>query len=369
MAETPGPDGRPPGRPPAATPLGRFRSEVRGAITPRAGLIMLGVLVIELAFVVSYIGAFHSPTPDRIPVAVVAPAAEQGAVIEKLNSIPGEPLEGRPADSAAQARAMVLEREVDAALLVAPQERGDRLLVASAGGPSGVQTLELVFRKADPSRPLQVTDLRPPNEADGRGLASFYLAVGLVVGGYLASAAASASYGARPPDLHRVVIRLGALAVLSVLSGLGGAIIADQVFDALTGHFAAIWWIGALTTFAAAAAGMAFQVLLGPVGIALSVVIFVVLGNPSAGGVYPAALLPPFWRDVGPALPNGASVTLLRNYAYFGGHHTATAWWVLSAWAVGGVLVSALVVWLRRRPAAADGPPSPAAAGGTGATA
>ncbi|MFJ3135953.1 DUF3533 domain-containing protein [Streptomyces sp. NPDC086843] len=369
MVEPPTPGGQPPGSPPASSPAARFRGEVRGAITPRAGLIMLGVLILELAFVVSYIGAFHSPTPDKIPVAVVAPAAEQGAVIEKLNSIPGEPLKGRPADSAAQARTMVLEREVDAALLVAPQERGDRLLVASAGGPSGAQALELVFQKADPSRPVQVTDLRPPNEADGRGLASFYLAVGLVVGGYLASAAASASYGARPANPHRMLIRLGALAVLSVLSGLGGAIIVDLVFDALPGHFVAIWWIGALNTFAAAAAGMAFQVLLGPIGIALSVLIFVVFGNPSAGGVYPAALLPPFWRDLGPALPNGASVTLIRNYTYFGGHHTATAWWVLSAWAVGGVLVSALAATFRRRPKAADGTTAPAAPGGTGAAA
>ncbi|MGA5086898.1 ABC transporter permease [Streptomyces pseudogriseolus] len=360
MAETPGPDGRSPGRSPAATPLGRFRAEARDAITPRAALVMLGVLVLELAFVVSYIGAFHSPTPERIPVAVVAPEAERRAVIDRLNGIPGEPLSGRPADGVAQARTMVLEREVDAAFLVAPDGRADRLLVASAGGPSGVQALERVLQQADPSQPLRITDLRPPNEADGRGLAPFYLAVGLVVGGYLASAAVSATYGARPANPHRMLIRLGALAVLSVLSGLGGAIVVDLVFDALPGHFAALWWIGALTTFAAAASGMAFQVLLGPMGIALSVLIFVVLGNPSAGGVYPSALLPPFWRDLGPALPNGASVTLLRNYAYFGGHHTATAWWVLSAWAAGGVLASALAARFRR----GHRPPEPAAATG-----
>lgn len=363
MADTPGPDGRPPGRPAAATPLGRFRAEARDAITPRTGLLILGVLILELAFVVSYIGAFHSPTPERLPVAVVAPAAERQRVVDELNGIPGEPLSARPADSAGQARTMVLERDVDAALLVSPDGRPDRLLVASAAGPSGVQALERVLQKADPSQPVEITDLRPPNEADGRGLASFYLAVGLVVGGYLASAAAAASYGARPANPHRMLIRLGALAVVSVLSGLGGAIVADFVFDALPGHFAALWWIGALTTFAAAAAGMAFQVLLGPAGVALSVLIFVVLGNPSAGGVYPSALLPPFWRDLGPALPNRASVTLLRNYAYFGGHHTATAWWVLSAWAVGGVLVGALAARFRRGRGRRSPEPAPAAPG------
>ncbi|MGW7664615.1 DUF3533 domain-containing protein [Streptomyces sp. NPDC054756] len=366
--DTPEPTGQPPGTPPADSPVARFLRELREAITPRAGILLLGVLILELAFVVSYIGAFHSPKPHKLSLAVVAPPAAQSQVIDKLNGIPGEPLAGRPADSVAQARTMVLERQVDAALLVTPAAPANQLLVASAAGPSSVQALQTVFQKADPARPVRITDLRPPNEADGRGLASFYLAVGMVVGGYLGSAALSASYGARPATSHRMLIRLGALAGLSVLSGLGGAIIVDLVFDALPGHFVAIWWIAALTTFAAAAAGMAFQVLLGPAGIALSVLIFVVLGNPSAGGVYPAALLPPFWRDLGPALPNGASVTLIRNYAYFGGHDTATAWWVLSAWAVGGVLVSALVAALRRKPKGMGALGTPAAgAAGTGA--
>ncbi|WUH92964.1 DUF3533 domain-containing protein [Streptomyces sp. NBC_00433] len=322
------------------------------AMTPRASILLLGVLIIELAFVVSYIGAFHSPKPSRIPLAVVAPARAQAqvAVVGKLNELPGTPLSARSADSVGQARSMVLDRSVEAALVIGPARGPDQLLVASAGGPAGVQSLQLVFQKVNgPGRAVVITDLRPPNSADGRGLSSFYLVVGLIVGGYLASAALSMSFGVRPANPHRTAIRLGALAVLSVLSGLGGAIIADIVFGALTGHFWSLWWISVLVTFAAAAAGMAFQVLLGSAGVALSVLIFVVLGNPSAGGVFPASLLPPFWRDLGPALPNGAGVTLVRNYSYFGGHDTATAWWVLSAWAVGGVLVGVAASLLGKR--------------------
>ncbi|SHM32640.1 YhgE/Pip domain-containing protein [Actinacidiphila paucisporea] len=348
-----------PSTPAGFRPSRGFRREFRDAVTPRASILMLGVLILELAFVVSYIGAFHSPKPSRIPLAVVAPAQPQAraAVVGKLNGLPGRPLSARPADSLSQARGMVLDRSVQAALVVGPARGPDRLLVASAGGPAGVQSLQSVFHKVNgPGRALTVVDLRPPNPADGRGLSSFYLVVGVIVGGYLASAALAMSYGARPANPHRTAIRLGALAVLSVLSGLGGAIVADSVFGALTGHFWSLWWIAALITFATAAAGMAFQVLLGSAGIAVSVLIFVVLGNPSAGGVYPASLLPPFWRDLGPALPNGAGVTLVRNYSYFGGHDTATAWWVLSAWAVGGVLVGFAASLLgKRRAARADG--------------
>nr|WSX78879.1 ABC transporter permease [Streptomyces sp. NBC_00899] len=342
-------DVSPPSSPPSDyRPSKGLWQEVKDAVTPRSSILLLGVLILELAFIVSYIGAFHSPKPSRIPLAVVAPAGTQAAVVGKLNGLPGEPLSARSADSVGQARAMVLDRSVEAALVVGPATGTDRLLVASAGGPAAVTSLQVVFQKVEAPRRVTIVDLRAPNPADGRGLSSFYLVVGVIIGGYLGSAALAMSFGARPANLHRTLVRLGALAVLSVLSGLGAAIIADLVFDALPGHFWSLWWIAVLITFAASAAGMAFQVLLGQIGIALSVLIFVVLGNPSAGGVFPASLMPPFWRDIGPALPNGAGVTLVRNYSYFGGHDTATAWWVLSAWAVGGVLVGILAS-LRRQ--------------------
>ncbi|MFK4540455.1 hypothetical protein RKD29_000051 [Streptomyces tendae] len=335
-----------------------FQKELRDAVTPRSMILIFGVLLLELAFVVSFIGAFHSPKPENLPIAVVAPEQTRAVVIAELNSLPDKPLSARLAASADDAKDMVLDRSVDAALLVSAPAGRDELLVASAGGPSAVQSLQVIFEKIERHEGVTVTDLQPPNSADGRGLSSFYLVLGVIIGGYLASAALAASYGARPANLRRTCIRLLALAGLSVVSGVGGAIIVDTVFDALPGHFATLWGIATLTTFTAAAAGMAFQVLLGPAGVAMSVLIFVVLGNPSAGGVYPTALLPPFWGAIGQALPNGAGVTLVRNYSYFGGHHTAAAWWVLCAWAAGGVLVSCIASLLRKGKHAYAPPPS-----------
>ena len=107
------------------------------------------------------------------------------------------------------------------------------------------------------------------------------------------------SAGARPATTRRAIFRLGALVPYAVLSGLGGAIIVDPVLGALTGHFAALWAVGALLVFAAGAVTMAFQVLFGVLGIGLTVLVFVILGNPTAGGAYQAQLLPPFWRALG----------------------------------------------------------------------
>jgi uncharacterized phage infection (PIP) family protein YhgE len=63
-----------------------------------------------------------------------------------------------------------------------------------------------------------------------------------------------------------------------------------------------------------------FQVLLGTLGVGLTLILFVVLGNPSASSACPPPLLPAFWRAISPALPNGAGVQALRHIVYFGSY-------------------------------------------------
>lgn len=328
-------------------------SELRDAVTPRAVLLVLGVLVLQLGFVLSYIGAFHQPTPHGIPVAVVAPAPAAGRVVDQLNALAGDPVHARTAPTEQAARAMILDRTVDAAIIVGPGGPTDTLLVASAAGPAVSSTAAQIAQRIEGSqrRTVDVVDIRPPAAGDGRGLSSFYLALGWIIGGYLAAAILGIAGGARPADLRRTLIRLGALALYAIVSGLGGAVIADPLLGALTGHFAQLWAIGALVVFASAAATVAFQVLFGIVGIGLVILLFVVLGNPSAGGAYPAPLLPAFWRAIGDWLPPGAATTAIRNTVYFSGHAIAASLWVLAAYAVVGTLVSVAASAFRpRRP-------------------
>ena len=74
-----------------------------------------------------------------------------------------------------------------------------------------------------------------------------------------------------------------------------------------------------MLVFSAAAVTMALQVLAGVLGIGLTVLLFVVIGNPSAGGAYQPSLLPAFWRSLSYALPNGAGTDTIRRIVYFGG--------------------------------------------------
>ena len=307
-----------------------FLAELWDAVSVRTVGLIIGVLLLQIGFILSYVGAFHSPAPHRIPIAVVAPAQVSGQVVSRLNQIPSAPLQGAAAGSVAAARHLIRVDSVSSALVVNPAARTDTLLVASASGTSQTSAVEQVIRAAEASqhRSVTVTDLVPLQHGDGHGLTGFYLVIGWIVGGYLVAALLGVAKGARPATTRRAIFRLIAVVPYAIISGLAGAIVVGPVLGALTGHLVALWWLGALLVFAAAAVTMAFQVLFGVIGIGLTVLVFVILGNPSAGGAYQPPMLPPFWRAISSALPNGAGVRqraphrLLRLPRHHGAPHS-----------------------------------------------
>ncbi|MEV4140344.1 hypothetical protein AB0J72_50310 [Dactylosporangium sp. NPDC049742] len=313
---------------------------MRDGVTPRAGLLVLAVLAVQLAFIASYIGAFHKPSPHRIPIAVTAPAERLDALARQLDTLPGAPLDARPVADEATARRMIDDREVYGAFVVSATNATDRLIIASGAGASVGQALEQVFTPLEDAqdRAFTVEDVKPALLGDARGLSGFYLALGWVVGGYLVAIALSASKGARPANPHRAAIRLLSLLAYALLSGLGGALVATTVTGAGAGHLARLTCFGALLVLASGAVTMALQAALGFAGTGVAVVLFVVLGNPSAGGAYPAPLLPAFWRTIGPWLPPGLGTDAIRGIVYFDGAGVGRPAVVLSSYALLGVL-------------------------------
>ncbi|MGC9221990.1 MAG: DUF3533 domain-containing protein [Solirubrobacteraceae bacterium] len=335
----------------------RFIEELRDAVTGRAAELVAGVLVIQLAFVFSYVGAFHRPTPHHVPVQVVAPPRLAVAETQALNALAGGPLKATAATDQGAALRRLRENATDAVLVLEPRSRADTLYVAGGGGAALVTAVQDVLGRVEAAqrRGLRTVDAVPAQSGDARGLSGFYLVVGWLIGGYLAASLLAISHGSRPANQRRAVIRLLALALYAVISGVGGALIVGPLLGALTGHVLALWWVGALLVFAAAAVTMALQVLVGVVGIGLTVVLFVVLGNPSAGGAYPAPLLPGFWRAISSWLPNGAGVEVVRRIVYFGGHGIGGALVVIAGYALVGTLLALAVTRIRlfSRPTAA----------------
>jgi hypothetical protein len=220
--------------------------------------------------------------------------------------------------------------------------KGDLVLVASGGGTAVSSAVEEIFTLAakQHGRTVTVQDLVPLDPGDARGLSGFYLVIGWAVGGYLFAAMLGVAKGSRPATLPRAVWRLGATVPYALASGLGGAVIAEPVLHALNGHFWSIAGIGVLVTLSAATVTIALETLFGVIGIGLTVVIFVILGNPSAGGAYQAPLLPPFWRAIGSYLPNGAATDAIRKIVYFDGHGITHPIVVLLAWVIGGAVLT-----------------------------
>jgi hypothetical protein len=310
-------------------------------------VLVIGVLLLQLGFVLSYVGAFHAPTPRDVPLAAVAPAGAPAGTAESvatsLERITGDPLDVQVTGTEDDARRLLADREVDGVLLLGPGT-SDTLLVAGAEGGAVSSALTEVLARVDAAqqRTLTTTDEIPAAAGDARGLSAFYLAVGWVVGGYLVASIIGVSSGSRPLTRARGVVRLGSLAVYAVVSGVGGALIVGPVLDVFDGHLPALSAFGALLVFAVGAFTMALQVWTGLVGIGLAILLFVILGNPSAGGAYPAPLLPPFWAAVGAWLPPGAGTSAVRGVVYFAGAGVGQACLVLAAYAVVGLVATLL---------------------------
>ncbi len=330
-------------------------AEIRDAVTVRSFLLVICVLGLGLGFILSYVGALHHPAAKNLPFDVVAPAEIQGPVLSGFGTLPGQPLSPRLVNDEQTARTRVTSRTTTGALIVDPASTRDTLYVASAAGPSISSALTRIVDAAEArqQRTVRVVDLVPVFAQDSGGLSSFYAAVGWTVAGYLIAAILGISAGARPATPTRAAIRLIVLALCAAVAGIAGAWLVQHVLGALPGPFWPLAAVGALLVFGAGALTIALQVAFGVVGIGLAVLLFVILGNPSAGGAYARAMIPPFWRAIGAFLPPGAGTDAARSIAYFGGQHTAQPLFVLTAYAgVGLIAALGLAALLRPRPAA-----------------
>ncbi|MFE9397904.1 DUF3533 domain-containing protein [Streptomyces flavidovirens] len=335
-----------------------FLDEVKNAVTPRAALLVIGVLALQLLFIASYVGALHNPKPKDVPFAVVAPEQSAGQLVDQLGALPGTPLDPRTVADEATARRQIMNREIDGALIVDPASKTDTLLVASGGGTvlsSALTTLATRVEAAQ-QREVRTADVAPASAQDFDGLSAFYLVVGWCVGGYLCASILAISAGSRPANGQRAVIRLGVMALYSIAGGIGGAVIVGPILGALPGSVMALWGLGALVVFAVGAITLALQALTGIVGIGLAVLLVVIAGNPSAGGAFPLPMLPPFWEAIGPALPPGAGTWVARSIAYFEGNAVFGPFIVLAGWAVAGSAITLAMASLRR-PSTSDAHP------------
>ncbi|MFE4870249.1 ABC transporter permease [Streptomyces sp. NPDC056682] len=304
------------------------------------------VLVFILAaaaglFAGSYTYAMANPTPRHIPTALVAPpgSAEAKKFVAGMDKALNASLEVRPYANQRAARQAMEEQTVFAILDVRPD--GVRMDVSGAAGASVAQVLAqaaVPVAKAV-GVPVTITDAKPLQPGDPRGLALFYISLAAVVLGFVGSIQLSVHARTLNP-LERIAFTVA----YSLLGGFTIAAVVDWGLGAVRLPFLESWMILAFTMFTSGMVFTMFNTLIGRWAMLPTWGLMVLLGNPSSGGAVSWPLLPSPLGHVGRWLPPGASVNAQHTAVYFADAQHAFPFLVLAGWS----LLSCAVFWFWR---------------------
>ncbi|WP_329332194.1 hypothetical protein OG866_04980 [Streptomyces sp. NBC_00663] len=285
----------------------------------------------------AYMGAFVTPEPHHLPVAVVGSGPEAKVFAQTVKDKAGDALDVRTVTSRAEAVDLLKSREITGAYV--PSARTPELVVASAASDMDALAVEKVFTPvaAGQGVPLTVTDVAAPVDDDPTGQGLFFLLIALSIGSY-ASVAALGAAGATLPLRVRALLAVG---VSAVVSGIG-ALLAGPVFHLAHHDLAGLWGMAWLYSAGILLIGVGLHTFLKRWTTLAMMVLFVMLNFTSSGGLYRPELQNGFFGTLH-AFWNGAGfVEGARSLLYFGGDGLARTIWTLVIWLLLGLAITAL---------------------------
>ena len=277
------------------------------------------------AFVSCYVGLQRDPQPHRVPLAVAGPGLSH-----EIRQALGDTVDVHPMADAPAARDAVQRHDVVAALSVDGPDRL-RLEIAGAAGTSTTSAVKsLVGAYAHGAgRHVVTDDVVPLTRFDARGLAGFYMAFGVTLAGFVLGS--NALVLANVLHLrHRFWLLGGA----SLAIGTVAAVIAGPVMGAVP---APLVPLTATLTLLAAAAAFTTKLLgtyLGPIGVPVSTLLLLTVGNATSGGVLPPNFLPGWLQPLASVMPAGVGVRAINGLAYFHDDGVGDGVAILSVWVV-----------------------------------
>jgi hypothetical protein len=319
--------------------------------TPAGRAIVIAVVTIAMGslFVAAYSIALGDPVPHHIDGGVVGSQSSRPQTVRAVQSVVRNKLVFHRFASVQAALDAVDEQAVYAVLdLTSPRPT---LYVASAAGASVAHLLE---RVDGVDSTIRVVDARPVASNDPNGLDIFYLMLVATIIAFMTVFQVRGLAG-NLEQRHHVAVVLGiALAGSLVLTFVDGPLL-----DRPAGAYPEEFGILALHLIAVASFASLMAVLVGRWAVLPTWFFFVILGNASSGGPVSPPLLPEPFAFLSQWLPSGATVTALRNSAYFRGYQHARPLIVLASWAAllfaSWVLVARRREGQRRAPDEADG--------------
>ncbi|GHF55143.1 hypothetical protein [Streptomyces griseosporeus] len=294
-------------------------------------------LLMCLGMGLAYMGAFVTPEPNHLPVAVVGSGPEAKVLAQSVKDAAGDKLDVRTVATRAEAVDLVRHRDLTGAYL--PGSKSPELVVATASSDMGALAAEKVFTPLAERQgvPLKVTDVAAPVDDDPTGQGLFFLLIAVSIGSYASVAALGAAGGALPMRA-RALLTLG---VSAVVGGIG-TLLAGPVFHLahhdLAGVFGMAWLYAAGILFL----GVGLHTFLKRWTTLAMMVLFVMLNFTSSGGLFRPELQNGFFGTLH-AFWNGAGfVEGARSLLYFGGDGLGRNVWTLVAWLLLGLAVTAI---------------------------
>lgn len=329
-----------PGPPRSAAPRGRPARRRNVAATLLGAI---GATVVSLVFIVSFIGALHSPGPRSVPIGIAGPPAGASALGSALDrqAPGGYVVTSYPTEAAA--RSAISGRDIDAAVITGA--RVPLLLVATAVGEAvtdaAIKDVHAAARAAGLN--LAVRNIRPLPASDPEGISQVFFVTALLAPSLVFANLLVNRFG---KGLHPVG-QVAAAAVYAAIVAAVATAFADPVIGALTGAPWGLFGIGTLLAFAAAVTAAAAARWAGGLGYLVIFLLFIPVGIASSGTTLGPDMITPWYADLGKALPAGSALPAVQNTVYFNGSDITTPLLILSAWAVAGALSLALVAIFR----------------------
>ncbi|MFF1449292.1 hypothetical protein ACFVYF_14215 [Streptomyces sp. NPDC058274] len=292
----------------------------------------------------AYMGAFVTPEPHHLPVAVVGSGAETKVFAQTVKDKAGDQLDVRTVTSRPEAVDLLKSRDITGAYV--PAAKAPELLVATAASDMGATAVEKVFTPvaAQQGEPLKVTDVTPTVSDDPTGQGLFFLLIALSIGSYASVAALGAAGGALSMRI-RALLALGVSGVVSVI----GALLAGPVFHLAHHDLAAVWGMSWLYSAGILFIGVGLHTFLKRWTTLAMMVLFVMLNFTSSGGLFRPELQGGFFGTLH-AFWNGAGfVEGVRSLLYFGRDGLSGNVARLVGWLAVGLLVTAVAGGVERK--------------------
>ncbi|AZP15796.1 hypothetical protein EJC51_06570 [Streptomyces aquilus] len=300
-------------------------------------------LLMCLGMGLAYMGAFVTPEPHHLPVAVVGSGPEAKVFAQTVKDKAGEALDVRTVATRVEGVDLLTSREITGAYV--PSAKTPELVIASAASDMDALAVEKVFTPvaAGQGVPLKVTDVAAPVADDPTGQGLFFLLIALSIGSY-ASVAALGAAGAGLPMRVRALLAVG---VSAVVSGIG-ALLAGPVFHLAHHDLAGLWGMAWLYSAGILLIGVGLHTFLKRWTTLAMMVLFVMLNFTSSGGLYRPELQNGFFGTLH-AFWNGAGfVEGARSLLYFGSDGLARNVWTLVIWLLLGLAATAVAAAYER---------------------